>query len=510
MKPISLNRLRVRYDPAEQRSPRLSVKPATRVFLRYAGAVAIVAVASVVADIFSRVTGTSRLTSIFLSSVLLAAFYLGIGPGYLAAALALVAHLYLVDPPYQFSLGSIDEMNALLLFLASSVLTCLLAGRVREERRATRERSRMSAILLDATREMSATADEAFIRQRLAERLHLLAGGPAFVREGLRHDAAPALDLRPEDLRAAAGAESAVRAGELGAQASEGWSFRGLVAGDQVFGIAGWRTNGGRSLAREEQAALELLTDTGAAAIARARLAAAKTEAETRVRTEDLRNALLSSISHDLRTPLAAIMGSASSLRRFDDEFDPATRRDLATTIEEEALRLDAFVSNLLQMSRLQSGAVRLKQMAFGVPEAVRTTVERRVRGRPPEIKLAMEAALPEALGDPALFEQALGNVVDNALRYAGSSGPIAIRVAHKGTNLCVAVEDHGPGVPSNDLERIFEKFFRAASSEKVAGTGLGLAISRGLMEGMGGTVAAHARKDGGLSVELTLPTAAP
>lgn len=455
------------------------MRPAPRHhLLRYAGALAIVAAASVIADVFSRSTGTSRLTAIFLSSVLLAAFYLGVGPGYLAAAVALVAHLYLVDPPYRLSLGSIDELNALLLFLAASVLTCLLAGRVREERRKTRARAQMNAALLDAAREFSATADEAFIRERLVARLQGLADGAAVVR---------AETEPPSD-----------------AETADGWRFRALAAGDETFGWAGWRAP-----AREAQAALELLTDTGAAAIARARLDAAKAEAETRARTEDLRNALLSSLSHDLRTPLAAIVGSATSLKRFDGAFDAETRRDLATTIEEEAARLDAFVSNLLQMTRLQSEAAPLKRVAFGAPEAVRATVERRTRGRPDACEVRVEPGLPEAVGDPGLFEQALGNVVDNALRYAASSGPVTVEVGRCGAGLRVAVKDRGPGVAPDDLERIFEKFFRAASSEAVGGTGLGLAISRGLMEGMGGAVTARAREGGGLSVDLTLPAAA-
>lgn len=458
------------------------MRPATRHLLRYAGALAIVATASVIADVFSRITGTSRLTSIFLSSVLLAAFYLGVGPGYLAAAVALVAHLYLVDPPYQFSLGSIDEMNALLLFLAASVLTCLLAGRVREERRKTQARTRMNTALLDAARELSATADEAFIRERLAQRLSGLAGGPAVVR----------------------GEAEGPREAEL----ADGWRFRALAAGDETFGWAGWRSPRDRVLAREEQAALELLTDTGAAAIARARLDAAKAEAETRARTEDLRNALLSSVSHDLRTPLAAIMGSASSLKRFADAFDAETRRDLATTIEEEASRLDGFVSNLLQMTRLQSGAAPLKRIAFGAPEAVRATVERRTRGRPGACELRVEPGLPEALGDPGLFELALGNVVDNALRYAGGGDPVVVEVGRCGEAIRVAVKDRGRGVTEAELERIFERFFRAAGSEGTSGTGLGLSITRGLMEGMDGAVAARARTGGGLAVELTLPAA--
>lgn len=412
-----------------------------RTLLRYVGALAIVAAASIIADVFSRLTGTSRLTSIFLSSVLLTAFYLGVWPGYLAAAAALVAHLYLVDPPYKFSLGSVEEMNALLLFTAASTLTCLLAGRVREERRTAAARASVNAVLLDATRELADATDQEFIRTRLAQRLQELAGSPL--------------------------------------------------------------------LAKERQAAVELLTDTGAAAMTRAKLAAEKAVAEARARTEELRNALLSSISHDLRTPLAAILASASSLQEFSEAFDAATRRDLASTIKEEAERLDLFVANLLNMSRLEAGALTLQRVGFSVPEVVARTLDRRTRGRARPAEAVLEDGLPDAYGDPILFEQALGNVIENAARYTPESAPLSVSARLAPGFIEVRVCDAGPGLSAADLGRVFEKFYRAQTSLEKSGTGLGLSITRGLIQAMGGSVSAANRPDGpGLTVTLCIPVA--
>lgn len=487
------------------------MRPITKTLLRYGGAMAIVAAASVMADLFSRLTGTSRMTSIFLSSVLLSALYLGRGPGYLAAALALVAHLYLVDPPYAFSLGSMDEFNALALFLAASILICLLAGRLRGDAAAARARGQVTTAMLEATREFSATDDEQLIRRRLAYRLQRIGGGKALVREALAYEDAPEHAVESEALLWAGKAERAMRKGGAQNHLEHGWTFRGLIAGDQVFGVAGWRAADGETHSADVTYALELLTDTGAAAIARARLAAAKAEVETRARSEDLRNALLSSISHDLRTPLSGIMGSASTLRRFAEEFDVPTRRDLAATIEEEAARLDATVSNLLQMTRLQSGGVPLKRIGFSLPETVRATVAHRTKGDETLVKVTAEPKLPDALGDPTLFEQALGNVIDNALRYARAGGPISVDARRGAEGLVVEVQDGGPGVAEQDLERIFDRFFRSAAGERVHGTGLGLAIARGLVEAMGGRVAAYRRPDApGLLVRFTVQSAAP
>jgi len=461
---------------------------------RYGAALLIVALASLTADVFSRVTGTSRVTSIFLSSVLIAAFYLGVGPGYLAAIVALVAHLYLVDPPYALSLGSIDELNSLLLFLAASVLTCMLAGRVRSERRAGAERVRVSAALLDATREFSDSADEAFILDRLAGRLQALSGGAAHVgAPGAATFSAPPGEGGPL---------SSAQVGTL----SPPWRTRPLAAGPQVFGVAAWRTADGSSPSADVAAALDILVDTAGAALARARLAAEKSDAETRARTEDLRNALLSSISHDLRTPLATILGSATSLDRFAETFDVATRRDLASTIAEEAARLDAFVSNLLHMTRLQAGSAGIKVEPFSLPEAVDLAIGRRRRGGG-EVRLEIDGPLPEAMGDEGLFDQAFGNVIENALKY-GAGSDVEVRVAREGTRLAVTVADRGPGVPTQDLDRIFEKFFRSSSAGRTVGTGLGLAITRGLVEAMGGQVTASPRAGGGLEVRLILEAA--
>lgn len=247
---------------------------------------------------------------------------------------------------------------------------------------------------------------------------------------------------------------------------------------------------------------LDILIDTGAAAILRSRLAAQKTEAETRAHTEDLRNALLSSVSHDLRTPLAAILASASSLQEFSDSFDAETRRDLATTIREEAERLDHAVADLLSMTRLEAGALNLRQAAFNVPEVVRRAVKRR-GGR--NILFVIDPALPEAFGDPLLFEQALGNVVENARRYAPADAAVAISAAPEGDFVRVEVRDEGPGLADGEAQKIFDRFYRGGSSANIAGTGLGLSITKRLMEAMDGSVAAANRTDASHGLVVTL-----
>jgi len=485
------------------------LKATLRQALRYAAVLPIVALATGVAELFYRITGSDRLSSIFIAGVLLAAFLLGSGPAYAAAALAFAVYFYLVDPRFQFTFGSADDFNVLMMFLAVSGLTGLLTGRVRDEAARAKARQRVNGALLDATQAFSASSDEAFIRERLAHHLARAARGEAAVHEGDSYECAPSAKLPASVVRMLEGAEA--QAGDGATWQADGWSLRALRAGDSPLGITAWRPIGNGPLSDEEQTVLGILVDTGAAAIARARLAAGKAEAEARARTEDLRNALLSSISHDLRTPLAAIVASASSLDAFGETFEPATRRDLATTIQEEAERLDLFVANLLNMTRLEAGALQIQKTPFNVPEVMRRTVERRNRTQRRRALTAAAGDLPEAMGDPVLFEQALGNAVENAFRYTPLSSTLSVAARAEAGKIIVEVADSGPGVAEGDVERIFEKFYRAPGAAETAGTGLGLSISRGLMAAMDGEVAARNRADGasGLVVQFSLEAAA-
>lgn len=480
--------------------------------VRYLGAVAIVGATTGVAQILFHYTGDTRLSLVFLAGILVTASLLGTGPAYFAAGASfLIYNFYLASPRFAIAIQSPEDMLTLLMFTVSAALTSNLAGRVRDLVSHERARADTTSALYAATREFSASSDEQFIRTSLVRHVAHLAGGMALVREGLRTDSAPSdlaigRDLALE-LNACQRASRSMVATCI--EGPDNWVLRPLRVGASQFGVAAWRPVGG-PLKAEEVKLLEILVDAGATAIARARLAAAKVEAETRARTEDLRNALLSSISHDLRTPLAAIMVSAGSLRRYGRSLDEATRDDLAVNIEEEATRLDDFVANLLSMARLESGELSVRKAPFDVWEVIDRTVARRNTG---DRRVAVDVpdAFGRGVGDPQLFEQALGNVVENALRYTSQADAVTVSARRQDDLILVEVLDEGQGVAAGDLPRIFEKFYRAEATHKLPGTGLGLAIARGLLEGMGGTIAAANRDDGrsGLRVTLQVPIAA-
>jgi two-component system, OmpR family, sensor histidine kinase KdpD len=226
-----------------------------------------------------------------------------------------------------------------------------------------------------------------------------------------------------------------------------------------------------------------------------------------------MRAALLTSISHDLRTPLASILGTVSSLRRFGDKYDATDREELLATLEGEAERLNRFVANLLDMTRLESGAIQLKVDLVDAAEIIGAALERAgtvlAKHR---VEVSIEPDLPMLRLDPFLFDQVLFNLLDNAAKYAMEGSRIDIKARRDGDVLAVEIIDEGPGIPPGDLERVFDKFYRVhAQDRRRAGTGLGLAICRGFVEAQGGRIDARNRPDRSgaiLTVRLPVPEA--
>jgi two-component system sensor histidine kinase KdpD len=251
-------------------------------------------------------------------------------------------------------------------------------------------------------------------------------------------------------------------------------------------------------LTPDERRLLDALCDQAAVAIERISLARGLDEARVLAETERLRGALLTSISHDLRTPLASILGAVSSLRSFPERYGAVEREELLTTLQEEAERLNRFVANLLDMTRIESGAIELKLELIDVAEIVGSALQRAgnvLAGH--RVEVAIQAGLPMLHLDAVLFEQVLFNLLDNAAKYSPADSRIDIRASRDGELVEIEVVDEGPGIPPTDFERIFDKFYRVhAQDRRRAGTGLGLAICRGFVEALGGWIVARNRRD--------------
>jgi two-component system sensor histidine kinase KdpD len=229
--------------------------------------------------------------------------------------------------------------------------------------------------------------------------------------------------------------------------------------------------------------------------------------------TEQLRSALLSSISHDLRTPLVSIIGSATSLVTFGDTLSADNRKELLETVLEEAERLNRFVQNLLDMTRLGYGALKPKRDWVDLHDVVGSAIERLKQALAPyQVVTDVKPDLKLLYIDPILTEQVMVNILDNAAKYSKAGGPIYIRAFERQDNAVIQVIDKGPGIPERERELIFDMFYRVkAGDNRIAGTGLGLAICRGLMQAQGGTIHALPGEYGeGTCIELTLPVSEP
>jgi two-component system sensor histidine kinase KdpD len=275
-----------------------------------------------------------------------------------------------------------------------------------------------------------------------------------------------------------------------------------------MVGVLGVRPGeSGGSFTSDQHQVLTAFANQAALAIERASLAEQARQAELLQATEKLQSALLNSISHDLRTPLVSITGALSSLADDTVDMDGTSRRNLIDTARGEADRLNRLVGNLLDMTRLEAGAVHIHREACDVQDVIGSALEQvgpPAAGRPISVDVAPD--LPLVPMDFVLVSRVLVNVIDNALKYSPQGSPIEIRAYLAGDFVEVDVSDRGEGIPAGDLTRVFDKFYRVQRPDNITGTGLGLAICKGIVEAHGGFITAENRPGGGALITLALP----
>jgi two-component system sensor histidine kinase KdpD len=281
--------------------------------------------------------------------------------------------------------------------------------------------------------------------------------------------------------------------------------LRGAQGRVGVLGVM--PTDARRLGSAEQRGLLDVFANQIGSALERARLAEQAQQAHVEVEAERMRSSLLSSVSHDLRTPLSVITGAASALVESDAMIAPAARKDLAQTIQEEAERLNRLVRNLLDMTRLAAGPVRITkewQPLDGVVGAAIGRLEGQLRGRNVDTHLPRD--LPLVPIDGVLIEQLFINLLENAAKYTPAGSPIVISARKDDSGLVVDLADRGPGIPPDLAQKIFEKFFRLPREREGGGAGLGLAICRAIVEAHGGRIWVDSREGGGAAFHFTLP----
>lgn len=465
----------------------------------------------------SSVLALPNISLVFLAAVLLVAVRSSLGPALACAALSFLTYDFLFIPPnFSFSIQREEDVLTLVFFLLMAALTGNLAARQRRQLQALRETQGETRQLLDLSRRLTVATDRQAVFSAAGQHLDDWQGIQICLlerdAEGLLQVASGGPQAFTDNERAAA--EWAWQHGQAAGHGSDTlphgrWWWWPLAVDETPLALLGVQPASGEPLSAQRRRLLTALAEPLAQALARARLGEQLEAARLHGETEQLRSALLASVSHDLRTPLTAMRGSIDSLLALGDAIPPDDRRELLEGTRNEAERLDRYIQNLLDMTRLGHGGLKLARDWVSPGDIVGSALNRlRAVLAPLRVDTEVPAELPLLFVHAALIEQALVNVLENAARFSPVNGRLALRVEVQDERLCFAVADQGPGIPVAEREKIFDMFYTAARGDRGGqGTGLGLAICQGMIGAHGGSILVGEGIDGqGTCITLCLP----
>ena len=465
-------------------------------------------------------TPIPNLSIVFLLAVLLTAVSFGVWPAIYASVLSFLAfNFFFIEPIHTFTVAEPYELLALVIFLVVAVVTSALAGRVRAQAKTSASRMRAMRRLYEFTRRLSGLAELDAVAEGAASEIYASLGRAAIVMLARGDDLDLAAAWPPEDTLDPAAMTAArwayAHVEPAGADTATlplvPWLFIPLRIGDKTLGVVGVaRDKEAPPLDAEARTLLDTLAEQTAAALDRAALARDMVSARTATETERVRNTLLASISHDFRTPLSSILGSATSLIEYGDKLDAPAKRNLLGDIKTEAEDLDEMVRNLLAITRIDAGALEIRPDWIDLSEIVErvaNAVRRRAAAQALSVDLPRD--LPLVRADATLAERALSNVVSNAVTHTPPGTRISITADVSAERVALHVADDGPGIAADALPHIFDKFVKARSDGSRAdggqGTGLGLAIAKGIMDAHGGAITAESPAANGRGARFTL-----
>ena len=516
--------LLVSGEETERAAPTIQTREATRRtdWLAYFLSFLVVGAATGIGFLIDLWLTVPNISVGFLVAVMLIAMKLGRGPAIFASIASFVSFsFFFTEPRMSFSVADTQNILTVVFFLIASIIVSNLAGRVQKQVDSAKLSARRTANLYEFSRKIAgaATRDDVLwaVVHHVANSIH----GKSLVLLPVDSRLEIAAGYPPEDQISDKDSGAADWTWANGRPAGRGsatlptadWLFLPLKTARGAVGVLGIQMEGQDFLAPEDSRLLETLADQAAVAIERTTLVADVEAARLASETERLRSALLSSLSHDLRTPLVSILGAATSLIKYEDDLSSADRGELAHTIQEEAERLNRFVQNLLDMTRLGSGAMRPKTDWCDLHDIVGAAVERAgklLKGR--QTRIDIDGEVPLLCVDPVLVEQVFFNLLDNACKYSPAGSTVTVWARSSASQVMIEVCDQGPGIPEADRERVFDMFYRVdAADKRTAGTGLGLAICRGIIEAHGGTVKAEPGINGaGTCIVIALPRNQP
>jgi two-component system sensor histidine kinase KdpD len=460
--------------------------------------------------------GLADAVMVYLLGIVITSLRFGYGPSLLAAVLSVLCFDFFFIPPlFTFAIRDLSHVATFAVMFLVALVISGLTQRVRAQAEAAGQREQRTASLYALSRELAATKQVEDIARVAARHLFdalgmeaaLLVPSPDRSKVSVAYTGRRALAVDEKEQSVADWVWEHERPAGLGTDTlpSAGAMYIPLFASRGRVAVLGVRPiDSERPPSPEGRQHLAAFANQIASAIERTELAGEARWAQLQMETEQMRSSLLSSVSHDLRTPLAVMTGAASTL--LEDTVDRATRRELSESILLEAQRLNRLIRNLLDMTRLQAGALRVKKEWQPLEEVVGSALNRledALAGRAVTTDLAPD--LPLVPLDAVLIEQVLVNLLENAIKYTPAGSPIEIRARTRPGGVEISVADHGPGIPPGEEQRIFDKFYRV-NGVQVGGVGLGLAICRGIVMAHGGQLFVENREGGGADFRFQLP----
>ncbi len=494
----------------------------------YLGAIGVVLLGTLLGKFVLPRLELANIAMVYLAGVVVAAVWLGRGPSVVAAVLGVAAFDYFFVPPQlTFVIADAQYLLTFAVMLAVGLLIANLTTRLRDLADAARDRERRTSLLYAMSRELAAARDRREVATVAVQHVHdtfecdaslLLPGpldAPASV-EILSTAGSPDwLDDREKGVARWTfdhGKPAGLGTNALPAAAGR---YQPLVASQGKVGVLAARPRNTASLlATSQLLLLDTFANQIALALERVSLIEGSQSARIEVESERMRSALLSSVSHDLRTPLATIAGAASTLQQSGAALDKSTQTELIDSIVHEAERLNDLIANLVFATRLESGGVDLHREWTTVEELVGAGLARHrdaLAARP--FKITIPADLPLVRVDNAMLPQVVHNLIDNALRYTPPGTPIGIAAWAADAQVVVKIEDEGPGLSQEEMSKVFQRFYRgrtAQTSQTRGGIGLGLTICEGIIKAHGGRIRAEANKPRGVAFYFTLPVERP
>jgi two-component system sensor histidine kinase KdpD len=514
-------------EPAEQKEAPVLVQPKGTRRAEYELGLLIFILASALAFLMYHYFELSNLIMVFLVGVMVTAIYCGRGPAILVSILSVLAFDFCFVPPrFTFEVAETHYIFTFAVMFLVALVISHLTSLIRRQAEAARLQERQTAAMHSLSRNLASTRgmeqilqvavkhiSEIFNCQAAAllpdekGQVHLVAGDPVVFQKDI--------------IRELGVAQWSFQSGQ-----TAGWGTQNLPespilyvplqAANATIGVLALRPRDPESeyWLLPEQLRLRLLESLAkqvALALQMEHLQKTTLEAQIAMETERLRSSLLGSVTHDFQTPLAAIMGSASSLLELQGKIDDKLAQEMLTNIYDEADRLSRLVTNLLNIAKLESGSLKLHKELQPLEEVVGAALnrlERKLADRSVTISLPPE--LPMVPLDAALAEHIFLNLLENSLKYAPSGSALSIKAVQKDGEIEVEVADSGPGFPPEDLERIFEMFYRGTADSDQKGYGLGLSICRAIVEAHGGRIWAENRPEGGAAMRITFPLEVP